>query len=674
MNNIANSTSPVLNSMENRSEVEQYNENEELFRVEETEENTNLYTKKRYRDEDDTEMWTLVSRNSKRKYRRNLSEKSLEEIDDKIEVCITSKEKIPKQIELARFLKEHNILNIIRVKYATPYKIFVLFEEESDAEKMITSTALQEKGWKCYKTSEVGFSYGIIRDIELDLSKKDVQLSISSDLEIISVKRLFRRNDEIPGWTESETIRLCFKGSSLPPHIFIYGLKWNAQSFKPKLSDFELLLNRDKIHIAVISETWLNERDDIRISGYNIYRYDRSDGYGGVAIISHNSVRTEVCQLNIGNSDIELLRVKIHNCNNLESIYALYCPPSARTSQSNWDEIFSIITQRSIILGDFNGHHHSWSNRTDRRGIQIFDSLVDSRYVILNNSSLPTRIKFVNNNLQKSSPDLSLVSSDIALNCEWFVTNESLGSDHLIIKLTLNYSVPPNHFVKKRNFKLGKWEPYRSEINSSLNDLGFPVNAQLGYDMLLDCMNRAADKYIPFIKFILNPSNVFKPKPFWNMIVSKSIAERRLALVVFRDNPTPNNLDILQNKVGEAQRILRQSKSKSWQNFCNGLCEVSSINEMWFRMKWIKGRYSKKSFISSDSARDLLQSLAPDFVVNNCPTFRSSNYYLETSISRKELEVSIKSKDTAPGVDMNSFSMIKNLPESGKKRLAFESF
>lgn len=231
MNNIASSTSSVQDSMENRSEMEQYNGNEELFRVEESEENTNLYTKKRYRDEDDREMWTLVSRNSKRKYRRNLSEKSLEEVDDKIEVCITSKEKIPKQIELARFLKEHNIINITRVKYATPYKIFVLFEEEGDAEKLITSTALQEKGWKCYKTSEVGFSYGIIRDIELDLSEKDIQLSISSDLEIISVKRLFRRNEEIAGWTESETIRLCFKGSSLPPHIFIYGLKVKVEPY-----------------------------------------------------------------------------------------------------------------------------------------------------------------------------------------------------------------------------------------------------------------------------------------------------------------------------------------------------------------------------------------------------------------------------------------------------------
>nr|XP_026489048.1 uncharacterized protein LOC113395620 [Vanessa tameamea]XP_026489171.1 uncharacterized protein LOC113395707 [Vanessa tameamea] len=232
MNNIANSTSPVQDGMENRSEVEQYNENEELFLVDGAEENTNLHTKKkRYRDEDDGEIWTLVSRNSKRRYRRTESEKSTEEIDGKIEVCITSKEKIPKQIELARFLKEQNISNITRVKYATPYKIFVLFDEESDADKLLTSTALQEKGWKCYKTSEVGFSFGIIRNIDLELSEKDVHESIATDLEIASVKRLFRRNDETAGWTESETIRLCFKGSSLPSHIFIYGLKVKVEPY-----------------------------------------------------------------------------------------------------------------------------------------------------------------------------------------------------------------------------------------------------------------------------------------------------------------------------------------------------------------------------------------------------------------------------------------------------------
>lgn len=223
--------SSVQDSMENRNEVDNINENEVIFQTEESEEDTLAYRKKRLRVEDESETWTLVARNSKRKYRKNLSEKSIDEEDGKIEVCITSKEKIPKRIELARCLKDENILNIIRVKYATPYKIFVLFEEENEAEKLINSTIFQEKGWKCYKTSEVGTSYGIIRDIDLNLSEKDVQTSITSNFEIISVKRLFRRNNEIDGWTESETVRLSFKGSSLPPYIFIYGLKVKVEPY-----------------------------------------------------------------------------------------------------------------------------------------------------------------------------------------------------------------------------------------------------------------------------------------------------------------------------------------------------------------------------------------------------------------------------------------------------------
>lgn len=445
--------------------------------------------------------------------------------------------------------------------------------------------------------------------------------------------------------------------------------QWNAQSLKTKLIDFDVLLNREKVHIAVISETWLNEDDNIRISGYNIYRQDRSDGYGGVAIVSHHSVRTEVCHTFSNNSDIECLHVKIHNCNNIDNIYAIYCPPSAHTTQRDWENLFSRMTLRSLILGDFNGHHHSWSNKTDRRGNQIFDSLVDSRFIVLNNNSIATRIKLVNNRLQKSSPDISLVSADIALNFDWIVINESLGSDHVIIKLTLNYFISTNNFIKKRNYKLSNWLGYSSEINSSLSDRSFPVNVQLGYDILLDCMNRAADIHIPFIKINLNPSNNFKPKFFWNMIISKSVAERRLALSVFRDNPIPGNYSILQDKICAAQRIVRQSKSKSWHKFCNSICEVSSINEMWFRMKWIKGRYCKKSFIPANSARKLLNSLAPDFVINNCPNFQSSNSQLESVISRKELEVAVKSKDSAPGIDMISFSMINNLPDRGKEWL-----
>lgn len=58
-------------------------------------------------------------------------------------------------------------------------------------------------------------------------------------------------------------------------------LQWNSQSLRPKLTEFESLLVRDKIHIAIVCETWLEEGSHLNISQYSIYRRDRHDRYGG---------------------------------------------------------------------------------------------------------------------------------------------------------------------------------------------------------------------------------------------------------------------------------------------------------------------------------------------------------------------------------------------------------
>lgn len=65
-------------------------------------------------------------------------------------------------------------------------------------------------------------------------------------------------------------------------------LQWNSQSLRPKLSSFSDLLARENIHIAIICETWLDSESSINLSGYNVYRTDRWDAYGGVAIAVHN--------------------------------------------------------------------------------------------------------------------------------------------------------------------------------------------------------------------------------------------------------------------------------------------------------------------------------------------------------------------------------------------------
>lgn len=88
-------------------------------------------------------------------------------------------------------------------------------------------------------------------------------------------------------------------------------LQWNANSLKPKIKTLELLLWQEKAHIALISETWLQEEDSIKISDYNIIRQDRDDGYGGICILYHKSIKMVQEKKTFANANIEIILVKV---------------------------------------------------------------------------------------------------------------------------------------------------------------------------------------------------------------------------------------------------------------------------------------------------------------------------------------------------------------------------
>lgn len=443
-------------------------------------------------------------------------------------------------------------------------------------------------------------------------------------------------------------------------------LQWNAQSLRPKSTEFEALLNQEKIHIAIISETWFDPDSTFRLSGYNIFRVDRDDGYGGTAVLTHYSVKAIQCNVVISNVQIQCLHIKLLNCNHLENIISIYCPSSVRTCRSDWDEIFSLTQQKTLIAGDLNGHHSNWSSRTDTRGNQIFDSAMDNDLCTVNDNT-HTRLKLVNGAAQKSSPDVTIASTDLALKLKWWVMNENLGSDHMVIKICLE--INHSHNVRKRrNFKQADWQGYTQHIESELRDLELPLDHQSSYNKFINIINSAADQYIPTTRVSENPlqPNKFIPKPYWSQKLSHIVAQRRLALAIFRDNSSPQNLEVLQRKMSEAQKLVRQARNKSFQEFCNGIDSVTSSGEMWRRMRWVKGYKSPASSVDQDKAEKLLRSLAPDHVTPPTPIFTSCNTQLSSPVSVQEVINSIKNTDSAPGHDNVSYSMIKHLPYTAK--------
>ncbi|KAF9415538.1 hypothetical protein HW555_006857 [Spodoptera exigua] len=419
---------------------------------------------------EDDDGFVTVRKNSKRLARR-ISRRSTEdeennanlEAADKIIVSITSKEILPKQFGLAKKLRAEKIDNILNISYKNPYKVLIEFENKTSAQKLLDCENFLALGYRCQWINVISLCYGVVKNIDLDIDDKEFQESLECEYQVISVRRLKRLIDT-EGWVDSES--------------------WNAQSLKPKLEEFKLLLLQERVHIALISETWLAPEVILNISKYNVYRRDRDDSYGGIAIITHESIKAQ----------------------ELSSLY--------------------------------------------------------------------------------------------------------------------------EHFIQQ--------------------------------------VNRAACDSIPMKKICFNPSNNFRPKGYWCQTISKLVAERRLALAKFRKNPTPNNLDMLKEKILNARRAIHKAKSKDWQTFCDSIDHTLSVSQMWDKMRWIKGYKRCKDYISIDSQSELLRSLTPDYVMPSPPCFFSLNQSLEAEFSMGEMRGCFKKKDTAPGEDMITYSMISQLPETGQ--------
>lgn len=179
---------------------------------------------KRQREPNDDE-WQTVEKCTKKKPRSKLSTPR----EFAIQISVVSKEKLPKQFALAKLLKEHKILNISKVKYVNPFKLLITFDNESSAENFVACSAFTELGWKRHKTWEVGLSYGVVKDLDVDLSEEELLKHVSCEVAVVSAKRLNRRTQE--GWTPCETVRFGFQGPSLPSHIHIMDLRVRVEPY-----------------------------------------------------------------------------------------------------------------------------------------------------------------------------------------------------------------------------------------------------------------------------------------------------------------------------------------------------------------------------------------------------------------------------------------------------------
>ncbi|CAH1647308.1 unnamed protein product [Spodoptera littoralis] len=146
-------------------------------------------------------------------------------------VSITGKDKVlPKQFGLAKLLKSENIINVIKIQYKNAYKAILEFEDREYAEKLLKCQNLLDLGYRCQLVDEISLSYGVVKQIDLNIDVEEIEHSLECDLEVVSVRRL-KRLGMSREWVDSESVRLCFKSSTLPPYVSMYGCRFKVEPY-----------------------------------------------------------------------------------------------------------------------------------------------------------------------------------------------------------------------------------------------------------------------------------------------------------------------------------------------------------------------------------------------------------------------------------------------------------
>ena len=241
----------------------------------------------------------------------------------------------------------------------------------------------------------------------------------------------------------------------------------------------------------------------------------------------------------------------------------------------NRDEFSFLFTlQNVIICGDFNSKNLIWgSNTTDLNG-RLIQELLDENDLHLLNDVSGTHITFSGN---QTPFDLTFVSNSLSHISNWNVENDTLGSDHFLIRIELYQKRKVNEVNSKCNlwnYKKAKWNLFRENLETLSNNRNH-TEINKYWKSISKEITGAAVIYIPKVK-----QRIKNPVPYWNEECNEAIKERKRARRKIIKSKLPQDFIVYKQKKALAQKIIKSSKKQYWQHYCNSLNKNSNLNKI----------------------------------------------------------------------------------------------
>lgn len=369
-------------------------------------------------------------------------------------------------------------------------------------------------------------------------------------------------------------------------------LYWNIRSIRahgPELSHYLSDLSQESIpDILCIQETWLKNGARFTMHGYCAeHRYREMGERGGVSTFIRAGLSYSVLP---PPSDLEciIISITLLNGKNL-NIMNVYDPPSNAWPVNRVDEYKQLFSHRNaFIVGDFNAYHPLWGSKTtDSRGRALVDLLQDFNFTCINTGEGT----HLTDSGDLNPLDLTFVSSHLALESDWEVHPDFMGSDHGPCFVTfrgqpLVENSTPHRWIYTR----ADWTSFRASCSAEINgDLINYNNINESYNTLTDKILELGMKHIPNKKPVHNKSIKIKQYMFWNEECTTAVRNRNKAKNRMLGSKDLDDCIEYRRLKGIAQHAIKQAKAQSWSSYCSTLNDRTKMASVWRTAKAMTG-------------------------------------------------------------------------------------